>query len=200
MIAPYSSDPRQRLKLTWVDRYSGKEFPITTRDGGDSGVARVKSYRDVLEEYSTHPEPKSADTNGSPCSRSSRGLLFRRHVHVGLLYFVGKESNYLEDVEYGLLHDSDEVQQKYLDPLEDPWILYFVPILKLIPRADLARVAGVSERFIQFLRNGRRRPSRTVHAKLTRAAADFAREQLEPNAPSDDIAVCALYIRCKIAR
>jgi hypothetical protein len=60
LIAPYSSDPRQWPKLKWIDRYSGKAFPITTLDGGSSQVARAKSYRDVFEEYATHPEPKSA--------------------------------------------------------------------------------------------------------------------------------------------
>jgi hypothetical protein len=45
LIASYSSDP---------NRYLGNTYPITTRDGGDVHAARVKSYRDVLEEYATH--------------------------------------------------------------------------------------------------------------------------------------------------
>ena len=48
------------------------------------------------------------------------GLLERRHIKVESLYYVGKESNYLEDVEFGLMHDPDEAQPKYLDPSEDP--------------------------------------------------------------------------------
>jgi hypothetical protein len=108
--------------------------------------------------------------------------------------------NFLEDVEYGLSHDPDEVQQKYLDPREDTWTLYVVPVLKhMRRRAELARSAGVSERFIQFLRNGgKRSPSRSVQAKLTRAAANFAREQLGPDVPNDDIAVCMAYVRRRV--
>jgi hypothetical protein len=152
----------------------------------------VKSYRDVLQEYATHPEPKSAGADGRPCTRSTRGLLTRRHVHAASIYYVGKESNFLEEIESEFLHDPEEVQQKYLDPREEDWARYVVPILKLMPRAELARMANVTARFIQLLRNGsKRRPSRTVRAKLTRAAADYAREKLGANAPIDDIAACA---------
>jgi hypothetical protein len=198
LIAPFTSDPRRWLKLPWIDRYSGNRFSITTHDDSDSRVARVKSYRDVIEEYATHPEPKSSDTSGRPCSRATHGLLARRHVHASSIYYVGKESNYLEEVEFGLLHDPDAVQQKYLDPREDAWTLYVVPILRLMSRAELARVAGVSERYVQFLRNGsQRRPSEKIRAKLTGAAADWTRKQLGASAPSDDLAACAAYLSTK---
>jgi hypothetical protein len=196
LIAAFSSDPREWLKLKWIDRHSGKHFAITTLDGGDSHVARVKSYRDVFEEYATHPEPKSAGTDGRPCTRSTSGLLTRRHVHAASIYYIGKESNFLEEVESGLLHDLEEVQQKYLDPREDAWTLYVVPVLQHMQRkAEIAQSVGVSERYIQFLRNpGKRRPSRMVRGKLARIAADFARQQLGPDAPVDDIAACAAYL------
>ena len=55
------------------------------------------------------------------------GVLTRRPVHAGSIYYVGKESNFLEEVESGLLHDLGKVQEKYLDPHLDPWTLYVVP-------------------------------------------------------------------------
>jgi hypothetical protein len=177
LIAPHSSNPKEWLKLPWIDRYSGKRFPITTLDGGSSQTARVKSYRDVLEEYAKHPEPKSAGPDGEACGRSTRGLLTRRHVHAASIYYVGKESNFLEDVESGLLHDWEEVQQKYFDPHEDVWTNEVVPILKRMPRAELARQAGVSERYIQSLRNGKRRPSKATQVRICSIVTTLAHEQ-----------------------
>lgn len=182
LIAPYTTDSRKWLKLGWIDRYSGRTFAITTNATADGHVARVKSYRHVLEEYVTHPEPKRANENGRPCGRSDSGLLKRRHITVESLYYVGKESNFLEDVEFGLMHDSDEVQQRYLDPDDDPWFLYVVPILKMMPRAELARNVGISERFVQYLRNAngsrRRHPSEDLRTKLTKVVRRFAREHI----------------------
>src|SRR5215472_331826 len=97
LIASYEPDPRKWLRAKWINRYDGTGHSITTHDDcGDSGVARVKSYRDVLDEYAAHPEPKSADLAGNRvvairlvCSgaarfkpdqstMSARSLLFRR--------------------------------------------------------------------------------------------------------------------------
>ena len=110
LIASYSSD---------LNRYLGNTYPITTREGGDVHAARVKSYRDVLEEYATHPKPNSAGPNGRPCTRSTRGLITRLHVNAASIYYVGKESNFLGEVESEFLHDLDDVQQNYLDPNQD---------------------------------------------------------------------------------
>jgi hypothetical protein len=47
-----------------------------------------------------------------------------------------------------------QVQQKYFDPDEDLWSKEIVLILRRMPRAELARLASVSERYIQYLLNG----------------------------------------------
>jgi hypothetical protein len=195
LIGPYSSDPRDWLKLPWIDRYSGTRFAITTQDGGDSRVVRVKSYRDVLEEYATHPEPKSADGNGNRCSRSTRGLLNRRPVQAESIYYVGKESNFLEDVESGLLHDSDEVRARYFDPREaDPFTRYVIPILKYIPLAYLASETGKSERFIKSIRNCRKKPATQLQAQLTHLAAELARH-ISGITDDDDLRACMAFQR-----
>ncbi len=73
----------------------------------------MKSYRDVLAEYEVHPEPKSAALDGSPCGPGTRALLRRRAVRVGRVVHIGKESNRLEDIEAGLVHDIEEVVEVY---------------------------------------------------------------------------------------
>jgi DNA adenine methylase len=152
------------------------------------------SYGDVLAEYETHPEPKSAAADGTPCSRTTRGLLQRRPVRATSIVYIGKESNRLEEVEEGLIHSPDEVQEVYRDPRQDPWLTHVVPVLKMIPRRDLAR-AGLSESQIKRLRNGHCMPSAKTRLLLTRAAGDYARSQLGPGAPADDLAACAALMR-----
>ena len=122
-------------------------------------AGEVKSYRDVLEAYPVHPEPKSSAPDGSPCSRETVGLLARRPVQVLWVDYIGKESNRLEDVEHGMVHDLDDVLESYVDPNADPWSTVIVPILKKIPLAELKGATGLSGRHLIALRNGHARPS-----------------------------------------
>ena len=81
----------------------------------------MATYRDIAERYAVRPEPKSAASDGQPCTKRTRGLLQRRQVLVGGVRYVGKESNRLDDVEHGLVHSLDEVQTTYEDPSLDPF-------------------------------------------------------------------------------
>ena len=60
-------------------------------------------------------------------------------------------------------------------------------------REKLAKIAGVGERSIQALRNGRWSPSKKTRAALTRAAGDCARERLGQEI-RDDLCACAALI------
>ena len=98
LIAPYESNPARWTDLEWIDQYSGKSFRITT-DGhhGGRGIARVKTYREVFEEYEWHPESKCADAGGRPSDPQTVGLLQRRHVRIAGLKYIGKESSFVEE-------------------------------------------------------------------------------------------------------
>jgi len=89
----------------------------------------------------------------------------------GRITCVGKESNLLEDVENEIVHDWDDVQQRYhderLDLLND--------VLKTIPSNELAKAARISERAIRAIRNGHSRPSATTRNLLLRAAKRFGK-------------------------
>jgi hypothetical protein len=180
LIAPYESDPRKWHKLRWVDRYSGKPYRITTSDeaalyGGN--VVRVKTYREVLAEYRTHPEAKSLGPDGAVCGRQTVGLLQRRLVARGTLTYVGKESNKLEEVEAGLIHDPEEVYTEYADPREDPWRTIVLPVLKQMPRRALMEATGLSRSQVTAIRNGHAMPRLHHRAVLIRAAEHFSSTQ-----------------------
>jgi hypothetical protein len=102
--------------MLWTDTYSGEAFRIKTDDAmWGSRIVRVQSYGDVIARYHTHPEAKSLGPNGEPCNRRTVGLLQRRPVRMGELVHIGKETNRLEEVEQGLVHDWDEVQLVFRD-------------------------------------------------------------------------------------
>jgi hypothetical protein len=178
----------------WTDFYSGRTFYITTAQAADASLVRVKSYADVFEEYQTHPEPKSAASNGFPCSPATRGLLGRRHVHAASICYIGKESNRLDEVEENLVHNWDEVREVYFDPKHDPWRARVLPILKLFPRAEVARIAGIQDRQVRRLLSGLYNPSPKTRARLTREAAEYARARPGSAPPADDLDACAAFL------
>lgn len=168
LIAPYESDPRQWLKMEWIDRYSGKQYGITTNGyHGDRHTARVKTYGDVLTEYEFHPETKNADAGGNPSGKQTIGLLQRRHIRIDQIKYIGKESNLIEDVESGLIHSEMDIYTEYVDPKRDEWETKICPALKKLSLSKLVKLSGLSRRAIIDLRVGRSRPHRKNREMLT---------------------------------
>ena len=99
----------------------------------------------------------------------SPGLLARRAVEAVSITYVGKESNLLEDVENEIVHDWDEVQQRYRDERLD----LLNNVLRNIPSKLLAKAARISERAIRAIRNGHSRPSAATRTRLLLAAKQF---------------------------
>jgi hypothetical protein len=113
LIAPYETDPRKWATLPWLNRYArdGECYRISAVPSlyARLGVATVKTYRHVVEEYRAHPEAKSVGREGLPCSRQTVGILRRRPVTTLYVAHVGEESNRLEEVEAGVVHDPEEI-------------------------------------------------------------------------------------------
>lgn len=174
LIAPYETDPGKWLRNEWIDRYSGKRYRIaTTGDYGDRRTARVKTFGEVLEEYEFHPESKCADSEGNNCDRQTVGLLQRRHVKIGLIKYIGKESNAIEDVDSGLIHSTDEVYTEYVDPRRDDWATVIRPALQKIPVAEIMKAAGISRMAVYKLLSGRSRPRAKTLEKLKALVASY---------------------------
>jgi hypothetical protein len=105
LVAPYILDPACWVDLPWIDQHSGTQYEITTEGfHGSRGMARVKTYGEVLREYEFHLGAKSADAKGKPSGKQTVGLLRRRHVRVERIIYIGRESNRLEEIEAGVIH------------------------------------------------------------------------------------------------
>lgn len=161
LVAPYVPDPECWVDLPWIDQYSGKQYEITTEGfHGSRGVARVKTYGEVLREYEFHLGAKSADAKGKPSGKQTIGLLGRRHVRVERIIYIGRESNRLEEMEAGIIHSPESVYTEYPDPRRDEWQTKILPILQKIPIAALMRVSGRSRSMLARTLAGRSRPRR----------------------------------------
>jgi hypothetical protein len=155
LMAPYESDPERWTDLDWIDQYSGKPYRITTDcHYGGPGIARVKTYGDVFEEYEWHPESKNADANGDPAHKQTVGLLQRRHVHVAQVIYIRRESNQLEAVEAGVAHDASGVYTEYVDPRREAWFR----AAQVVSLKEWERETGKPRRLLIDARLGRRRP------------------------------------------
>jgi hypothetical protein len=171
LFAPYETDATQWERMRWTDQYSGTTYRITTTgDHGTRHTARVKTYRDVLLDYEWHPEGKCAGVDGEPAGRQTTGLLQRRHVRMEGLRYIGKESNSLEDVESGLVHESEAVYTEYKDPRRDDWIRRVVPALAQLSLKSFERETGKSRAILIDARLGRRRRT-PEHQRLLTALA-----------------------------
>jgi hypothetical protein len=169
LILPWEMDPRKWLAGAWIDQYTGNRYRITTTgDHGTRKSARVKTFGDLLMEYEFHPEAKCADSAGEPCDRSTTGLLQRRHVHIALIKYIGKESNAIEDVESGMVHSADDVYTEYSDPRRDEWQTVILPVLRKMPLTKLIKKSGLCRMALCDLRAGRSRP----HAKNEKVLRD----------------------------
>ncbi|HEV2087714.1 MAG TPA: hypothetical protein VGR21_05330 [Cryptosporangiaceae bacterium] len=157
----------------------------------------LQTYRDVVREFRTHPEAKSARANGAACTRQMVGLLHRRVVQETYIAHVGKEANKLEEVDAGLEQDPEAVYTEYLRPGQGPWQSTVLPVLKQISATQLAEATGLAVSTVKAARNGHTDPHGQNRQALVHAAAAFARERLreagiEP--PVDNLAACAAYL------
>ncbi|HVR87941.1 MAG TPA: hypothetical protein VHG53_00155 [Candidatus Limnocylindria bacterium] len=166
LVAPFEKDPAKWLGLEWIDRYSGRQYQVTTSGPvGAIGVARVKSYGDVVTEYRAHKEDKGLGPNGSPCGPEARGLLLRRSVGVRDVKYIGKEANELDERDAGVHHRLDEILSTYDDPKSDHW----QELVRSIPTATLTRASGRDRSTIKRWKAGQTRP----HARDQRSLGSY---------------------------
>jgi hypothetical protein len=203
LIAPYETDPRKWLEMRWSDRHSGDSFPVHVQGTPSPDSVKLKNYGHLVARYRRHPEPKSLDPSGAACHGGSIGQLERRPVRAALPVYIGKESNYLEERQAGLIHSLDETLATYYDPRRDVWRTLVVRALQGFPTAELASRSGLHRRTIERHLSGRAVPHRRQRAVLTAIAVDLARSSLDDwdlQSPREPIACLTVYRDARDAR
>jgi hypothetical protein len=179
---------REPTSETLITR-GGQPFP--------PGVVGVKTYRDVLVAYRTHPEPKSLGPDGRPCTLRTVGLMSRRPVQARTITHIGKEANLLEEIQAGLVGDEEQVLAEYIDVRRDPWTRLVLPVLREFSLRFVAGKTGLGVATIHELVAGRAKPQAASRARLTAFAVGHGRAQLarwEIGAPRGDAACLACYL------
>ncbi len=209
LVAPFERDARKWERLRWTDLYSKRRFGLTSRGDAGIGLARVQTYRDVLNAYAHHPEPKRLGPDGRPCHRRTAGLLSRRPVTALETACVGKEAHRLEETAAGLVADVDEVQAAHPTPMRDGWARVALPGLRKLTKKPggieaLANAAGLSPQHVRDMLTGRKQGRRGARARMIRAGADAVRgrrgEPVPPrgpgfkDTPSADLAALAAFV------
>ena len=93
---------------------------------------------------------------GQAVLEADRRTLQRRHVRIDGFRFIGKESNKLEELEVGMVHDPQSVYTVYPDNRRDEWATRTRPALKAMPLRELQEKSGLSRATLQAIRAGRR--------------------------------------------
>ena len=176
LVAQYSSDPREWLNLDWRDVHSRRSYRVTTETPCPPGYVALLTYREVLERYEFHPEPKSLGSDGEPCSQRTVGVLHRRPVTAaGSPQLIGKESNDLEATQSGEVHDWDEVLAEYDQPENGLWDGWIQVRLKALKAKDVAKEVGITERYVKMIRSGDVTPTERMQSQLERYALSRTR-------------------------
>jgi hypothetical protein len=196
LIAPYEADPGLWEEVPWFNLYDGAEWRVAFDGDPSPHVIRVKTYRDVLGLYATHPEPKSLGADGKPCGRSTRGLLSRRPVTMSTLTLIGKESNKLEERSRGLIGDINDTLSTY-GADRHGWSELVLPALADLPTKPLAERTRLDPRTIQRIRAATSTPRQQHRTVLTLVASDLVGDVLAQFGfvvPDDPVARLALYV------
>ena len=181
LVAPYERGPAKWIRQDWVNRFNGRPYRITTEPSNGRvrpGLVTVKTFNDTILDYATHPEPKSIGPDGTPCDRTTIGILARRPVTPTIIQHIGKESNRLEEAQLGLLDASDEPLNQYSDTNLQIFRELVVPVLQRLGVRETARRTGLGLGSVSAALSGRSTPRPRAISRYVEAAVDYAIEIL----------------------
>jgi hypothetical protein len=110
------------------------------------------TWRDVVNAFDDHPEVKYCDQSGSTCTPGTRGILYRHHLKIGRIEYIGKESNRLTEKDEPLPDLADYEVPEYCTGRDDVRELVLPVLQTLIPNysnRELARRIRVDEASIR---------------------------------------------------
>jgi hypothetical protein len=185
LITGYLGD-KDPMEAEWINKYDPKGYTYNVTWNGVEGVmfrwdvVKVVTYREVLADYRIHPEVKFADENGKTCGPHTTGQLYRHHVQLAGVDYIGKESNKVDDVQEGLFEAKDA--QLVATPGDLKWDQMRETVFRVLARynaTENARLLGMSRREYERIRAGDSRPHQKMRTNIVAMAVHVACEDLK---------------------
>jgi len=93
VIVPFSSKQDDWCTLEGIDIHNKDRRGRFRRYQINNPGFHLLTYAHMMEEYIRHPEAKSLDPDGNPCTADTRGLLQRAHITAGEIRYIDKETS-----------------------------------------------------------------------------------------------------------
>ncbi len=194
LFAPFVSEPARAREANWYEHSTGRRVSITTEDPMGEvvpDVMPVKTYGDLLQQYSAHPEIKFANEQRQRCRPGTEGTLGRRHIIATRAEPYGKEGQALRRRAEGPGVEDDE-QQLPLDSRDFRRLV--VPVAERMPRKVLAEAIGMTERGLRKIIHGDSDATPTSRAAITAVAGLWAARELGRRPSVDPLDDCAAWL------
>jgi len=93
LITRFTKHSKEWSDAKYFNVRTGKSYRITTGESKSKNVIRVRSYRQVLDDYVNNAESKFNGPDGKQCMFNTRGILQRTDVIADQHNYCGKETN-----------------------------------------------------------------------------------------------------------
>jgi len=111
VIVPFSSKQDEWSKLEGIDIHNRNRYGKYRLYSLNNRSFHPFTYGHMIEEYIRHPEAKSLDPDGKPCTAETRGLLQRAHITAGRIRYIDKETSsmWAQSDDLSVITDDDKI-------------------------------------------------------------------------------------------
>lgn len=151
-VAKSTGRPVHLLSLDSTTDVNERQAIRESIEAGSGLVTTPMTFQEYMTEYRRHHESKALDAYGQETTAETRGQLTYPKVRITEVVFTGKETTLQDEIERGLVSESQAASDRVLIPPErDPDAELAFEALRLLPKADLKRL-GLSRRYADHVK------------------------------------------------
>jgi hypothetical protein len=170
-MAPFEKDVRKSMRLPWVDFKTGNPVRLDWHGTAMAEAIGVTHLSDYIKDYQDHPESKASDSNGYPAGRDTIQVLGRLRIRSMPVKRIGKEVDRLSGDDGATLDDERPFEYERNDLSES------IDQLSRLPRGEIAKELGVSERAWRSIVKGAYQPRPQTYRQMRRVAEAHRRQR-----------------------